>query len=281
MLLEYRIKRQARKDAAARHEANLDHLTVAHLGPKPRGPSELEDQVLLEQEGDDGRLENLNDEIEALDRQLAEKRPRLFYMVICMLAFGGEALAAFFVLGMLGFEPRERFIVGISLAAGTALLAGVVSWAERSARTRWGRWFLRSVTGMAYFTVSLSLAWLRATGGEHDELLLADLAASTVALLVATASPGLVMHWTAVGFVETSSFISRKRRATRERRQIERRRSRSRDKRIASEKVSGTWEADAALVRSVYLTEHRRALAEITAREDRREGDNRQARRGR
>ena len=273
LITTLRVRRMATQDARVSLEANLDHVGAAVLGPRPRPPGETEEAVLLEGENTEVRLEALADEIEALERQAVELRPRLLYAIGVVLAFAIESAAAFIVLSALGFAARERLILGLALASATALVATCVAMAERMTRSTFGKWVLRLASGLVFCALVASLAWLRATTGT-DELSLIDLVTTALILVAATAAPAILFHLCATGFAQTNSIVLRLRRAVRERVRLERGRGRARDKQVRTERASAAWDSDLQQLRSVYWTKHRQVTAQIAAaraaREERR-----------
>ncbi len=258
----WRARSQARQDAEAGIEADLDRLVTALLGAKPRGAGTFEDALLGEQQGRGEAFEAMNDDIEALDGALATHAPRIAYFVVAIVSFVAEVGASSAALHVMGYEGVERWLLAFSLGLGTLLIAGATTRVEAVARRSIARWMIRGGTALAYLVVVGAAAWVRATQGE-EALSLMDIAASAVLLAVATGAPAIASHWSFARLHVAGDLHKRRKTLRQAQRKAVRSRGRARDTRVKSERDSAEWETQSARIRATYLVELRRAQANI------------------
>jgi hypothetical protein len=258
-----RLRAQARRDAASGVEANGDDLVGSVIGPRPAAPGETEDGVLADAEIRGNERELLRDDIAALDADLAARRSRPVLLGTVLAAFLIETIAAAAVLSTLGFEsPRERLVLAVSIACASIALAAAAAHIERLTSSPVLRGLLRLGIGLVYVLLASASAWLRASvdDGGLDTL---DLAATSLLLVAATATPSLVGTRAAAAYVETSALVRRRAHARRELRQLDADRDSARRRRSGHEREVAAWEERASRVRAVYRLELQRRRAEL------------------
>lgn len=260
-LLNWKIRAQARTDAEAEIEPDLERVVTALVGPKPRGVGAFEDALLQEQQGRGEMFEGMNEDIETLDTALADHAPRFAYLTIAALSFAAEVGASAAALHVMGYDGLERFLLAFGLALGTLLLAGAATRVESRTRSVVARWTVRAVGALLYLLVIAAAAWLRATDSE-DALPLIDIVASAVLLAVAAGAPAIVTHWSFARLHAAGDLHKRRAILARTRREATRSRERARGTRVKTEREAAAWETEAARVRALYLLELRRAQAQ-------------------
>lgn len=263
VLLAWKTRAQARRDAEAGIEPDLDRIVTALLGSKPRGAGTFEDALLQEQQGRGETFEAMTEDIEALDSALADHAPRLAYVAIALVSFAAEVGASAAALATMGYDGLERLVLGFALAVGTLIIAGAMTRIEAKARGALARWLARTGTAALYLLVITAAAWVRATSDSEDALSVIDILASAVLLAVATGAPAIASHWSFSRLHAAGDLHKRRAIVARAQRTATRSRDRARSARVRMERETAEWEAEAARVRALYLLELRRAQAKL------------------
>lgn len=260
------VHRGARADARYQLQS-VEERVIGDLGLRPKldaanNPEHAEFVRVL---GDRVRVDELKEDTLRIEREAAEHGSAALYTTGIVATVVLEAFGANQLMGSLGMESSERFLLGLALAialVGFTYIAsnrvaptseeeasGVMQAAKRSLMSM-------IILGM-YSAIVVAIAVIRVESSTDDESSGLGSVAQALVLLVTAVGPAWLAEWLIRKRAPAANVRARAAIVKRELRLAERKHKQARDAINNITREGVRWDGEAARRRAVYQTHHR------------------------
>jgi hypothetical protein len=266
-LTSWRIRRAARQDAALGINS-VEQLVLALLGPRPSiDPNNPRHASLVYQARPAPVQQDREEDLRARQREYAEcTSPAILLPAIILIALV-EFWGAIRVMKGIGVNEAERIPFGVALGAFLLVLTLLVSrraQTEVRGQSSGARRLVTAVLFLGYAVVVGSLSYSRAQEA-GNEISGAALWAEVAIMTSATLGPAWLTDVLWAAFTKARRLKQDIQQLRRDLKQADRRR---RQGEVFTNRVGAqaeAWDHNAAEIRAVYTTEHRRVTASVNA----------------